>query len=462
MEELSTETTSSAGEGNQLRGTLQNFLSRRYDSGLKLLNLSAIGQDDEITSTGMFAKSSTQSKFIPALMKVAEGQFKSQQEKKDTVQSITLADNNLESLAAVRELAPTFPDLLNLDLSNNQFASLESLSVWKNKFKHLDHLIISGNPLEQNNPNYASELVGWFPTLRFLNKAQIRTEEQIAKKQQATMAILGPSFRDEGAIGENFVKSFFPAFDSDRNALARHYYDSKSTFSIAINMEAPRDAGQQGFRKVHNWDRYIKQSRNLKKITHLPARVNRLLTGPDDILKFWQSLPMTRHPSLEAEPQKWLLECEPLPGVPDPSGAVPQGVDGLIITIHGEYDEMDGPAGQAHTKRGFDRTFVLGPGGASGIRVVSDMLTVRAYGGHVAFVPTNTNQEPAPVAPTIPTQPLPALTNEQTQMVAELARQTGMNLQYSKDCLDQSQWNFQVALETFATVQPNLGPEAFA
>ncbi|KAI9687097.1 MAG: nuclear mRNA export, poly(A)+RNA binding protein [Bathelium mastoideum] len=466
VEAISAEGEQGTNEGNQTREMLQSFLHRRYDPSSKLLDLSTIGQDQEIASTGMFTRSSTQSKFIPALMKVAEGLFKSSQEKKDTVQSITLSNNSLDSLSAVKELAPTFPDLLNLDLSNNNFASLDSLSAWKNKFKHLDQLIVSGNPLEQNDPKYAEELAVWFPTLRVLNNIQIRTEEQIVRKQQATMPILAPRFEDESGIGENFIKSFFPAFDSDRNALAQHFYDSQSNFSVAINMGAPRDAAQQGFRQVQNWDRYLKQSRNLKKYTHLNARMNRLLTGSDDILKFWQSLPITRHPSLESEPQKWLIESHTIPGIPDPTSAAPQGVDGLIITVHGEYEELDGPAGQPRTQRGFDRTFILGPGGAAGVRVVSDMLTLRAYGGHSAFVPTNANPEPTQAAP-IPTQPVsaqpaPTLSNEQTQMLTELARQTGMNLQYSKDCLDQSQWNFQLALETFTAVQPNLGPEAYA
>ena len=461
VEEIAAESEKDTSDGGQMRELLQNFLSRRYDPSSKLLNLSAIGQDQEMINTGVFATASTQSKFIPALMKVCENLFKSEQEKKDTVQSITLANNSLDSLVAVKELAPTFPDLLNLDLSNNQFSSLESLSGWKNKFRNLNHLILSDNPLEQNNPNYATELATWYPTLRILNNTQIRTDEQIAKKQQAFIPILGPNFRDENDIGANFVKTFFPTFDTDRNGLAQHYYDPRSTFSVSINMGAPRDPAQQGFKQVSNWDRYIKQSRNLKKITHLTPRMNRLLTGPEDISAFWRTLPITRHPSLETETEKWLVECQIVPGVPDPSGNAPQGVDGLIITVHGEYEEMDGPAGQVRSKRSFDRTFILGPGGATGIRVVNDLLTLRAYGGHSAFIPTDTNQQSARGSPA-PTQTLPTLTNEQTQMLTELARQTGMNLQYSKDCLDQSQWNFQVALEAFAAVQANLGPEAFA
>ena len=460
-EQVAAEPAKDTGDGGQMREMLQSFLSRRYDPTSKLLNLSAIGQDEQIVNTGMFATASTQSKFFPALMKVCDGLFKSDQEKKDTVQSVTLANNALDSLAAVNELAPTFPDLLNLDLSNNQFASLKSLSGWKSKFKHLDHLVVFGNPFEQNDPEYVAELATWFPTLRVLNNTQIRTEEQIAKKQKATMPILGPNFKDESGIGANFVQTFFAAFDTDRTALSQHFYDSESTFSVSINTGAPRDPAQQVFKQLQSWDRYIKQSRNLKKVTHLSPRMNRLLTGSEHIAKFWLSLPLTRHPSLEAETDKWLVECHAIPGVPDPSGTAPHGVDGLFITVHGEYEELDGPAGHARIKRSFDRSFILGPGGANGVRVVNDMLTLRAYGGHAAFTPTDINQQIARGSPD-PAQNPHTLSNEQTQMLTELARQTGMNLQYSKDCLDQSQWNFQVALETFAAVQPNLGPEAFA
>lgn len=93
------------------------------------------------------------------------------------------------------------------------------------------------------------------------------------------------------------------------------------------------------------------------------------------------------------------------------------------------------------------------------------MLTVRAYGGAQAFDPDNfdnhadlNNQNTDPTVPQLP----PGVTIEMAeQVVTELQKQTGMNLQYAKDCLEAAGWDFQKGLETFQNVKANLGPEAF-
>lgn len=101
-----------------------------------------------------------------------------------------------------------------------------------------------------------------------------------------------------------------------------------------------------------------------------------------------------------------------------------------------------------------------------GVRVVNDLLTIRAYGGAQAFDPDNFEAWSADptnnIDPTVPQLP-PGVTVEMAeQMVVELQKQTGMNLQYAKDCLEAAGWDFQKGLETFGNVKANLGPEAFA
>ena len=102
-----------------------------------------------------------------------------------------------------------------------------------------------------------------------------------------------------------------------------------------------------------------------------------------------------------------------------------------------------------------------------GVRVVNDLLTIRAYGGAQAFDPENFEAWSAVdttnnIDPTVPQLP-PGVTVEMAeQMVVELQKQTGMNLQYAKDCLEAAGWDFQKGLETFGNVKANLGLEAFA
>lgn len=451
------------GGTNEVSTALTAVLSRRYDHSLKLLDLSNLGTDQELVSIGMFSTTARESKLVPALMRVLDSFFTTAEEKAEAILSISLASNALTSTASVTALAQTLPALKNLDLSNNQLKNLNALKGWRWKFRDLDHLILSGNPLETEVPSYKVDILKWYPSLRILNNEQVRSSDEAKDVSQNMMPIpiAAPSFRDDATIGENFVKSFFPAYDSDRVALINAYYDATSTFSLSINVSAPRGPETAGH-KVPNWDGYIKRSRNLVKVTHLPAKMSRVYTGTENIQQCWLTLPSTRHPNLLAAPEKWCIECNAIPGLADPSGQSPGGVGGLIVNVHGEFFEVDVSAGSPPSRRSFDRTFVLGPGAAAGsVRVVCDTLVLRAWSGSQAW---NTGATAAPPQQrTYPIQvprgfgaPVPGKGEEQVRnevLAVELSTKTGMTLNYSGECLKQNNWTIEGALVSFEQVK---------
>ena len=447
---------------------LTAVLARRYSSDNKLLDLSALGQDPDLKASAIFDNRSTTSKFFPALMKVLDSQFQTAAAKHDAILSVSLANNDLINIAPVTTLAQTLPELKNLDMSNNAFKDLAAIEQWRRKFSKLDHLVIAPNPLVDNEPDYVSTLLRWYPKLRLLNNIQVRTDDEAMKGFQVTdlpFPIRTPAFQDDGQIAETFLRNFYAAFDGDRAALAHHYYDAQSDFSLAVNTQAPRDPNAANAPQPQEWDLYIKRSRNLKKIQQAPARQARNFRGPTAIADVWATLPNTRHPDLATDAKKWCIECHVQSGVPDPTGTSPGGVDGFIVIVHGQYDEIDVSTNLVHKTRSFDRVFTLGPGGPSGVRVVNDMLTVRAYGGVQAFEAEDMAAQPIPAAveavvvPGLPAGLTPELAE---QMLLELQKQTGMVVGFAKDCLDQVQWDFDRALQTFNAVRANLGPEAFA
>ena len=446
----------------QIKDKMTSMLNRRYSSTTKLLDLTALGNDPDFANTGMFETHTTESKFFPALMAVCNNQFKSAQDKRHSILSVTLANNNLPTVKTVVDLAYTLPDLKNLDLSNNALTNLESLEPWRRRFRKLDHLILSGNPLEANVPNYQQEIMQWYPTLRTLNSTPVRTDVEVALhlNQHLPIPTKAPVFLDNGGVGENFVKHFFPAYDTDRASLLNSFYDASSKFSMSVNTSAPRADDQS----TPSWDRYIKQSRNLKKLTHLNARMSRMYQGVDRIREAWASLPPTQHPALVAISDKWCVECHPMPGLPAAAGQASNDVSGLIVMVHGDFHEVDPSNGQTTHQRSFDRTFILSPGaGLGGIRVVNDIMMVRAYGGHEAWKPEDDPTGP----PQQPVQPVPAVsaviqpslpdgfgiaglgkTEEEAQkelMALELSKATRLTLNYSIMCLEQVNWNLQQA-----------------
>jgi nuclear RNA export factor len=171
-----------------------------------------------------------------------------------------------------------------------------------------------------------------------------------------------------------------------------------------------------------------------------------LLEGVENIAKAFESYPPTSHPSL-SDTSKWIVEAMPIHGLPDPSGQTPAGVNGLIITVHGELSEH--PRTTRMKTRSFDRTFTLGPGGVSGVRVLNDMWLLRSYGGTGAFpgAAGEAGQKREMARP---------------EMVVEVARLTGMNEAYSAMCLEQTGWKVDAAVESFRSVRGNIPPEAFA
>ncbi|KAI9784176.1 MAG: nuclear mRNA export, poly(A)+RNA binding protein [Geoglossum umbratile] len=465
------------GSSPELKQVFTDLLNRRYGMEQKFLDLSSLNTDKALAGKQFFGNGSRGSNLFPALMSTADRLFTSSKEKREAVVSVSLSSNGLNNISMVSSFAQSFPDIKNLDLSNNNFADIRSLSGWRWKFRSLDQLILTGNPIEKLTPTYNTEILKWYPTLRMLNGVRVRSHQELATlaaSRRLPIPILAPNFQDESQIGENFVKYFFPAYDMDRANLANSFYDTLSTFSFSVNTSAPRATiGEQ--QKSISWDAYIKGSRNLKKISHLGGRMSRFHTGTGAIRGVWSTLPATRHPDLLAMGSKWLIECHGLPGQLDMTGQSPTGVGGLIVIIHGEFDEIDISTGNKGTKRSFDRTFVLGPGaGVGGIRVVSDQLTLRAYGGCDAFELEYADAPVSPIATgTTPSQPytteglgvaMGGKSDEQLRkelMVIEMSKRTGMTLEFSHICLEEKAWDFDSAGLAFEQVKANLPPNAW-
>ncbi|KAI1779443.1 NTF2-like protein [Hypoxylon cercidicola] len=433
----------------EVKERLRDVLRVRYDPSTKLLNLSALGDDPILHQMGFFSGESKPEKLFRALMAVCEGLFKTPEEKRDAVVSISLAGNNVDDVVQIMSLADTFPDLVNLDLSRNQFKELKALQKWRNRLQKLETLLLNDNPIEVSTTDYKLELITWFPRLQNLSGLQVRTPEQVA----AALAALRPTpipqhgvdFRDISGVGEGFIKEFIGMYDVDRNNLAAKYYDDQSTFSVAVDNISPHSLHPSN---TQRWGAYIKFSRNHTKITHAGPRVQRLFTGTHLIQSVWQQLPPTRHPDLATEFGKYIIDCHPVQGLPDPSGQNPAGMGGIIITMHGEFQDQE-PVTMNTATRSFSRTFVLGPGvaGRNPIRVISDMLSLRDFNPLPTSVPEPTAQ--------------PNAESEQQRMVIQLSTQSGMSPEYSRLCLVGANWNFDQALALFNAKRAELPPEAF-
>lgn len=445
------------------KSKMQAILNKRYYTANKLLDMSDLANDPDLLEMGIFNTTSTESKFFPALMKVWEMRFDSSAARREMVESASLANNNLNNISVVTTLAQTVPDIKNLDLSNNNFKDAQAMIGWRWKFRSLVFLDLTGNDFS-SHPNFKDTMLKWYPKLQVLNNVQVRTPEEVALQKKTPIPVQPPFFHDDGQIGEKFVRSFFPAYDNDRNGLVGNVYDNESTFSLNVNTSAPRSMVTE----TAGWGEYIKKSRNLDKISHLPARMSRSFNGVEQIRSAFEALPPTRHPDITTKADQWNIECYPIPGLADPTGQSVYGVGGLLVTTHGKFEESVG--GKIEI-RSFDRTFILGPGNTpDGIRVVSDVFCLRAYGGHEAWIPDalSVPQAAPPVSGAIPAAaptPVPGVNAteayglaqpgksdtqlQQEKMVQEMSAQSGMTIQYSEMALSGNGWNAEAAWKNF-------------
>ncbi|KAL8892002.1 MAG: hypothetical protein Q9215_001004 [Flavoplaca cf. flavocitrina] len=430
----------------------------RYDPKNKLLRLDRLVDDARLQGTGTWDPSASRPKrtdFFGGLMRLcrSESVFANRAIKAEQVQSILLANNGLTNVGPVVELANAFPDLRNLDLSNNRFEDIRALEPFRGKFKQLEWLILSPNPMDIQ----AASIVKWFPSLQTLDDAQV--DPELASTNSTTgndlpFGTTKDNFHDQGGIAESTIKDLLLGTDSDRAGLVARLYDNDSTFSLSYNSSAPRLATAQST----NWEAHVKLSRNLKKVTGLGPRIQRLAKGIVQIQEAFKLIPPTRHPDLATESSKYSFDCTPIPGVPDPQNGSACGVGGLKVDVHGSFVELDQTTGISNATRSFDRVFILGPGkGQQPLRIVSDILILRAEGGYDAF---NT-----PVATMADGQAgagnasIPAISsNKQALMAGEVSKATGLTLEWATNLLNESGWDFQTALENFKAARVRIGP----
>ncbi|KAI9680936.1 MAG: nuclear mRNA export, poly(A)+RNA binding protein [Trizodia sp. TS-e1964] len=167
----------------ETKAILLKVLQDRYDPMLKLLNLAELGKDAELVKLGTFDQRTTTMKFFPTLMALCNEIFANREEKRNAILSVSLARNDLTNISLVYSLASTFPDLKNLDLSNNKLADMQALEGWRTRFQLLEVLLLNGNPIA-SIPGFESDLMDRYPLLYNINEIAIRPiPSQIAQAQ---------------------------------------------------------------------------------------------------------------------------------------------------------------------------------------------------------------------------------------------------------------------------------------
>nr|CAD7423253.1 unnamed protein product [Timema monikensis] len=256
-------------------------------------------------------------------------------------------------------------------------------------------------------------------------------------------------------MARQFLEQYYQLYDSDnRQGLIDAYHDNAIVFQRGCNNFFYITIFVVGlffvFSQVNDDSRlinYISESRNLVRINDFTRRQKLLHVGKQNIISCLSQFPKTQHDPMSFQVDLVLF--------------TPQLIMLCVTGLFREPEQKTPPI------RSFMRTFVIVPVG-SGFCIINEELFITCATTEQlesAFnTPLPAQTAPTPVSPPSQPQGGPVLDDAtKQQMVEVLAQQTGMNLSWSKKCLDETNWDFQKAVFVFSELhkQGTVPPEAF-
>jgi len=385
----------------------------------------------------------------------------------------------------------------------------------------LQELILTGNPLtdremSKSAVDYHAEVRRRFPSLKMLDQVVVdqtipipapkatastskgpgieiagkakRTLEQSRQgsghrtKAQLPLTMQGPfadSDTSRNAMSQFLVK-FFHSMDQDRAQLA-FAYTAQATLSLSVNTTVSERArrtqhltseaiskqkelswatylGSAYEKDTHNGKSQENLSRNFLRNKNAQRREETLHVGPEKIGQLLAKLPATSHPLSDAN--KFVVDTWQQPGTGE---AYPEL---LVVVVHGEFAEHPSMA-----SRSFDRTLVLAPAAPATPAanagwpcvIISDLLVLRNWTNPEVWKPEAPAAVPgtSQAAAAAPAAGQPELTHAQRAMMNDLHTQTRLNAQFCFQCLSETGWNLQAALQAFEAAKASIPPEAY-
>ncbi|XP_062713191.1 nuclear RNA export factor 1 [Aedes albopictus] len=250
-------------------------------------------------------------------------------------------------------------------------------------------------------------------------------------------------------IVRQFLEQYFVIYDSDNRQPLLEAYHEHAMISMTV-FNSPSQGSQQRLQTYLNFNRNLNQKRDLD------TRCRTLKMGRLPVVTFLSELPKTKH--------------DPLTFVVDLTLFTPQLI---LLTVTGVFKERK-VAVINEPYRSFQRSLVIVPSG-SGFCIRNEMIHInnatRIQEDKAFKDPASSGfQAPATAAP-VATVPIPVAPvvppvvddNTKLQMVQAMAAHSNMNLEWSRKCLEETNWDFERAGFAFTELhkQNRIPPEAF-
>ncbi|XP_022916625.2 nuclear RNA export factor 1-like [Onthophagus taurus] len=360
------------------------------------------------------------------------------------LEALNLFDNNIHMLGHLKKMSQKLPNLKILHMGKNKLKDVLQLDALSGL--PIVDLVLDGNPLcdaFQEKESYISEVRKRFPKVVKLDgidlpppiSFDITTETTMPEFQQTYLC------NPEGqAVIAQFLEQYFQLMDSDDRSPLQAAYHEQAMYSMTMAYAYGQHPKNSPWLNWYNTD-----NRNLKKITDSDRRFKLLKQGQSSIISFLKDMPSTKHDIMNFTVD--LNLCTP---------------QMLLLTVSGIFKELRTGHKQPPV-RYFFRTLVIVPQGAGFCIANEEFHISNAKEPQIkqAFkTPMPSNRLPD-VAAVVPIQQ-PTI-DAKKQMVEAVSQQSGMNLEWSEKCLQDSNWDFQTAIFAFGQAQKDgkIPPEAF-
>ncbi|XP_028128497.1 nuclear RNA export factor 1 isoform X1 [Diabrotica virgifera virgifera] len=413
---------------DSLKEKIKLTMAKRYNAPTKALDLTKFHADPDLQN--YFCALFKPIVFLAVIEIIAENI--------PDLEALNLYDNKIQLLNFLKKLDKKIPNLKILHIGNNKIRDITELDAFQGL--PVVDLLLDGNPVcdkFKDKPTYISEVRKRFPKCMKLDGVDLPppisfdiAEEQPLPPCQQTFLCNG----DGGSIVRQFLELYFVIYDSDNRQSLLQAYHEKATFSMTMAYPYGYSKDSKGVSWL-NW--YATDNRNLLRVQD-PDRRNKLLRqGQVAVVSFLQDMPHTKH-----DIHSFTVDLTVF---------TPQM---LCLTVAGMFKELKS-GHKVPPLRYFFRTLVIVPAG-SGFCIANEELHISNATPDQAkdAFKTTVNVAPAP-APVItspgPSIPQPAVPDDATkqEMVKQMSAVSGMNLEWSLQCLEETQWDYQKAIMVF-------------
>lgn len=439
----------------QLKERMKLAMVKRYNPATKALNLEKFHTDPDLAD--IFC-----ALFRPQIMMAAFDVIK---ENIPDLEALNLNDNKLHMLDHFKLLEKKAPNLKVLYMANNKIPYVTSLDALKNLA--LVEINLEGNQLKERikDPTvYVSEVRKRLPKVIKLDNMDLPPPIgfDVEDGDDCKLPPAKASFLCDTAgadIVRQFLEQYFIIYDSDNRQPLLEAYHEHAMISLTV-VNSPAQTSQQRLQA------YLTYNRNISIKRDLETRCRYLKMGRLPVVSFLSELPNTKH-----DPQSFVVDLTLF---------TPQL---MLLTVTGVFKERK-PAVINEPYRSFQRSLVIVPGATGGFCIRNEVIhinnTTRLQDEKAFKDPTGGFGQPPAAAATPSTSaaaaaavPVPQAVavvpgggpddNTKLQMVQAMAAQSNMNLEWSRKCLEETNWDYERAAFAFSELhkQNRIPPEAF-